>query len=194
MTREIVRQEAIWVGYSAGSAMAGLLQMKQQLTEKDLVVVIFHDHGTRYLNKIFNDDWMREKGYIDRKGMTARDLVASRKNVELISIDKSDSVSNAIKVMTENDFSQLPVTSDGRLIGSVNESYLFSKVQQNPKIKNERVESIMQEVFPFVDITTPLESLSKMITAEKPAVLVKDFKAGRNYIITQYDVVEAMME
>ena len=88
----------------------------------------------------------------------------------------------------------MSVTFDGRLIGSVNESYLFSKVQQNPKIKNERVETIMQEVFPFVDITTPLEALSKMITAEKPAVLVKDFKAGRNYIITQYDVVEAMME
>ena len=194
MTREIVRKEAIWVGYSAGSAIAGLLQMKEQLTEKDLVVVIFHDHGTRYLNKIFNDDWMREKGFIDRKGMTARDIVASRKNVELIAIDKNDSIANAIKLMTENDFSQLPVTSDGRLIGSVNESYLFSRVQENPKIKNERVETIMQEVFPFVDITTPLESLSKMITAEKPAVLVKDFKAGRNYIITQSDVVEAMME
>src|SRR5436853_866418 len=119
MTREIVRKEAIWVGYSGGSAIAGLLQMKDQLTEKDLVVVIFHDHGTRYLNKIFNDDWMREKGFIDKKGMTARDIVALRKDVTLISVDKNETIASAIKVMTENDFSQLPVTSGGRVIGSV---------------------------------------------------------------------------
>lgn len=194
MCREIVRKEAIWVGYSAGSVIAGLMQMKDQLTEKDLVVVIFHDHGTRYLNKIFNDDWMREKGYIDRKGMTARDIVASRKNVELIAIDKTDSIARAIALMIENDFSQLPVTSDGRVIGSVNESYLFNKVMQNPDIKTGCIETIMQEAFPFVDITTPAESLSKMLSAEKPAVLVKDFKAGRNYIITRYDVVEAMVK
>ena len=97
MTREIVRKEAIWVGYSGGSAIAGLLQMKDQLTEKDLVVVIFHDHGTRYLNKIFNDDWMREKGYIDKKGMTAADLVATRKHVDVITIDKGQSIGEALR-------------------------------------------------------------------------------------------------
>ncbi len=193
MTREIVRKEAIWVGYSGGSAIAGLLQMKDQLTEKDLVVVIFHDHGTRYLNKIFNDDWMREKGFLDKKGITARDVVALRKNIELISVDKKETIASAVKLMTENDFSQLPVTSDGRVVGSVNENQLLSKVLQNPAIKNHTVESVMLEAFPFVDITTTVESLSKMITAERPAVLVKDFKADRNYIITRWDIAEAMM-
>src|SRR5262249_41170387 len=145
--REIVRKEAIWVGYSGGSAIAGLLQMKDQLTEKDLVVVIFHDHGTRYLNKIFNDDWMREKGYIDKKGMTARELVSMRKDIELISVDKKETIANAIKLMTENDFSQLPVTSDGRVIGSVNDNELLNKVMRNPAVKNQPVESSMQEAF-----------------------------------------------
>ncbi len=65
MTRRIVREEGIWVGYSAGSAIAGLLQLKDQLKENDLVVVIFHDHGSRYLGKIFNDEWMKKMGYID---------------------------------------------------------------------------------------------------------------------------------
>ena len=65
MTRRIVREEGLWVGYSAGSAIAGLLQLKDQLTEKDVVVVIFHDHGSRYLGKIFNDEWMKKMGYID---------------------------------------------------------------------------------------------------------------------------------
>lgn len=193
MTREIVRKEAIWVGYSGGSAIAGLLQMKDQLTEKDTVVVIFHDHGTRYLNKIFNDDWMREKGFLDKKGMTAKDIVALRKDIDLISVDKNETIASAIKLMTENDFSQLPVTSGGRVIGSVNDSHILSKVMQNPAIKNQPVESVMHEAFPFVDITTTVESLSTMITAEKPAVLVKDFKAGRNYIITRWDIAQAMM-
>ena len=65
MTRRIVREEGIWVGNSAGSAIAGLLQLKDQLTENDLVVVIFHDHGSRYLGKMFNDDWMKKMGYIE---------------------------------------------------------------------------------------------------------------------------------
>ena len=64
MTREIVRQEGIWVGNSCGSAMAGLLQLKENFKEGETVVIIFHDHGTRYLGKIFNDDWMRSKGYL----------------------------------------------------------------------------------------------------------------------------------
>ena len=194
MTREIVRKEAIWVGYSAGSAIAGLLQMKDRLTEKDLVVVIFHDHGTRYLNKIFNDDWMREKGFLELKGMTAKDIVGLRKNISLISVDKKETIAAAIKLMTENDFSQLPVTSGGRIIGSVNDSLLLNKVLQNPSVKSQSVETAMQEAFPFVDITTTVESLSKMITAEKPAVLVKDFKADRNYIITRWDIADAMMQ
>ena len=64
MTREIVRQEGIWVGNSCGSAMAGLLQLKDHFKEGETVVIIFHDHGTRYLGKMFNDDWMRSKGYL----------------------------------------------------------------------------------------------------------------------------------
>ncbi|MEY3342426.1 MAG: hypothetical protein RL090_110 [Bacteroidota bacterium] len=64
MTREIVRQEGIWVGNSCGSAMAGLLQLKDRFQEGEVVVIIFHDHGTRYLGKMFNDDWMRQKGYL----------------------------------------------------------------------------------------------------------------------------------
>ena len=74
MTRRIAREEGIFAGNSAGSAMAGLVQLKDQFKEHDVVVVIFHDHGSRYLGKMFNDDWMREKGFLEKTGMTARDL------------------------------------------------------------------------------------------------------------------------
>src|SRR6185295_2713757 len=78
MTRRIAREEGIFAGNSAGSAMAGLLQLKDHFAEHDVVVVIFHDHGSRYLAKMFNDDWMREKGFLEKTGMTARDLVAAK--------------------------------------------------------------------------------------------------------------------
>jgi cystathionine beta-synthase len=191
-TREICRKEGIWVGNSAGSAIAGLLQMKDKLKSSDVVVVIFHDHGSRYLAKMFNDDWMRKMGYLDRKGMTAADLVASRKNIDLITIDKNQTIGEAVRIITENNFSQLPVTSENRIVGSINENLVFKKILENPENKKEKVEDIMQEAIPFADITTPLDDLSKMISGDSTAVLVKDFKNNNSYIITKYDIVEAL--
>ena len=75
MTRRIAREEGIFAGNSAGAAMAGLLQLRDRFAPQDVVVVILHDHGTRYLGKMFNDDWMREKGFLEKTGLVARDLV-----------------------------------------------------------------------------------------------------------------------
>lgn len=194
MTREIVEKEGIWVGYSAGSAMAGLFQLKDQLTEKDVVVVIFHDHGTRYLGKIFNDEWMRKMGYIDRTGMTAQDVLANRKNIELVTLDKKESISHALKLMNENNFSQIPVSSDDRIVGSLYENQVYDYVLKNPLSKDEPVEKIMGEALPFVDITTPLDEISGMISGDRMAVLIKDFKAGRTFILTKSDIVEALVK
>lgn len=194
MTRDLVRKEGIWVGNSAGSALAGLLQMKDQLKETDVVVIIFHDHGTRYIAKIFNDEWMRKMGYIDRKGMTAQDLLQSKRNIDLITIDKKQTLADAVKLITENNYSQIPVTTDHRIVGTISENLVFDKIMQNPESKNDTVESIMQEAIPFVDITTPLDELSKMFTANRTAVLLKDFKADRNYILTKQDVAEVMVK
>lgn len=191
MTREIVRQEGIFVGNSAGSAMAGLLQLKNNFKAGETVVIIFHDHGTRYLGKMFNDDWMREKGFFDKKGLKAKDLVASQKG-KLISLDVKDTIAKAVKIMSENDFSQLPVINDGRIVGSLNENHLYQKIVENPDIKEKPVQSIMQQAFPFVDISTPVDSLSTMINTENPAVLVKDFKTDSTFIITRYDIIRAL--
>ena len=192
MTRDIVRKEGIWVGYSAGSAIAGLLQMKDKLKPTDVVVVIFHDHGSRYIAKIFNDEWMRMKGYFDKKGMTAADIVSSRKNVDITTIDCTATVGEALKLITENNFSQIPVTKDNRIIGSITENLVYGKLLANPEIKNTTVETIMQEALPFIDISTPVDTLSTMLSNGNGAVIVKDFKADKNYIITRQDVVEIM--
>ena len=192
MTREITKREGIFAGNSAGSAMAGLLQLKDELKEGDVVVVIFHDHGTRYLGKMFNDEWMMEKGFFDKKGLVAKDLVNNSTNGKLITVQSSDTIGEAVKVMSKMDISQIPVTNGGRIVGSLNESILYSKVVANPDIKGQKVESIMQPAFPFVDISAPIDSLSAMITDTNPAVLVKDFKLDKTYIITRYDIINAL--
>lgn len=192
MTREITKREGIFAGNSAGSAMAGLLQLKDELKEGDMVVVIFHDHGTRYLGKMFNDEWMLEKGFFDKKGLVAKDLVNNNTNGKLITVKGSDTIESAVKLMNQMNISQVPVTIDGRIIGSLNESLMYAKVVANPDIKNNMVESIMQPAFPFVDISAPVDSLSAMITDNNPAVLVKDFKLDKTYIITRHDVINAL--
>src|ERR1700749_284082 len=104
MTRRISREEGIFAGNSAGSAMAGLLQLRDHFTDEDLIVVIFHDHGTRYLGKMFKDEWMREKVFIEKHGMRARDLVAMKLSGELCSLESEEPVEHAVRLMSEHDF------------------------------------------------------------------------------------------
>jgi cystathionine beta-synthase len=193
MTRRIACEEGIFAGNSAGSAIAGLLQLKANFTAKDVIVVIFHDHGSRYLGKIFNDEWMREKGFLEKTGMTARDLVASGLSGELLAIEGTAPVETAIKLMREHDFSQISITKNQRLIGSLNETHLYEELIRDAAVKSQAVESIMQPAFPFVDITTPVELLSTMITPQNPAVLVRDFKTDKTFIITRSDVIRALV-
>lgn len=191
-TAEIVKQEGIWVGNSAGAAIAGILQMKDRFKKGDVVVVIFHDHGSRYLGKMFNDVWMKEKGFFDKSGITAKDLVNTTKSAELITVLENDTVEKAVKIMLDNDVSQLPVLQNGRIVGSINEHTLFKKLIADAEIKTKPVGEIMEAAFPFVDISTPLDSLKTMLTAENPAVLVKDFKTDRLYIITKHDIMKLL--
>jgi cystathionine beta-synthase len=192
MTRRIAREEGIFAGNSAGAAMAGLLQLKDRFGPDDVVVVIVHDHGSRYLGKMFNDEWMREKGFLEKGGLTARDLVAMRVSGELCSIESHEPVERAVQLMSEHDFSQLSVTRSQRLVGSLNESHLYAELVKNPDVKREPVERIMQPAFPFVDVSTPVALLTTMITPENPAVLVRDFKTDKTFIITRSDVIRVL--
>ena len=191
-TREIVRHEGIWAGNSAGSAIAGLLQLRKNFREGETVVVIFHDHGTRYLGKMFNPDWMRRMGYENVPGPTARDLVANKKVADIVGVEVAATVAQAVARMNENDFSQIPVTQEKRIVGSLSASHAYACIVRDPAITTEPVKSIMQQAFPYVDIETPVQLLAPMITPENPAVLVRDFPADKTYVITGYDVLNAL--
>lgn len=192
MTSRIAREEGIFAGNSAGSAMAGLLQLAPNFKAGELVVVIFHDHGTRYLGKMYNPDWMREKGFLDKKGITAKDLVADRQKARLVTLDRTDTVAAAAHIMTAQAYSQIPVVANGRLVGSVNEGHLFSEIVKHPELLKGPVEAIMEPAFPYADISTGIDALAGMITPDSPAVLVRDFKSDETYIITRWDVIRAL--
>jgi cystathionine beta-synthase len=188
-TREIVRKEGIWVGNSAGSAIAGLLQLKTKFKKGENIVVIFHDHGSRYVRKMFNPDWMRKMGYENTGGATARELVKNKKNADLICLESTDTLDTAINCIHENDFSQIPVVKDRRIVGAIRETQIYSAIISDPANRKKALSEFMERAFPFVDINTPVELLAPMINAENPAVLVRDFKEDKTYIVTGHDVL-----
>jgi len=193
MTRRLAREEGIFAGNSAGAAMAGVIQLAEHFEKGDVVVVIFHDHGSRYMGKMYNDEWMGAKGFLEVTGTTARDLVAAGVSGELFTVEAAQSVEQAARLMSLHDFSQISVTKGGRIIGSLNEAHLYEEMVRSPAVKKEPVEAIMQPAFPFVDISTPVELLSTMITTANPAVLIRDFKTDKTFIITRSDVIRVLM-
>ena len=181
----------IFAGNSAGSAMAGLIQMKDMFKEGDLVVVIFHDHGTRYLGKMFNDDWMRDRGFLEEKSPKAIDLIERHKHLKLVTVDAEDSVAEAFAIMRKFDVSQIPVKSGNDFVGSLSDSHLYALICDNPELKQSKVKEVMQKTFPFVNPQAKLEEVSKQINRENEAVLVRDM-LGAVHIITKYDIIEAL--
>jgi len=189
MARRLAKEEALFCGYSAGSCIQGLLQLKGKLKKGDLVVAILHDHGSRYVSKIYNDQWMAERGFFDVK--TFKDVVNARGKKRLITIEPTQSVSEAVELMKQYDIEHIPVVKQNELIGSVSESGLFQRVFNNPEIKTEKIERVMDKLFPVVSLETPVEKLSTLINKENGAVLAKD-ESGNYHIVTKYDVIQAL--
>ena len=189
MARRIAKEEGLFCGYSAGSCLQGLMQLKESLTKDDVVVCIFHDHGSRYVGKIYNDEWMMERGFLDVK--TFKDIVSGRSTKRLVTIEPTNSVAEAVELMKRYDIEQIPVMKNGELAGAVSESGLFQKVFNNPEIRNATVESVMEHAYPLVDFDTPVERLGHLITKENGAVIAKDEK-GDYHIVTKYDVIQSL--
>ena len=193
MTRRIPREEGIFAGNSAGSAMAGLMQMKDMFKPGDVVVVIFHDHGTRYLGKMFNDDWMRDRGFLEIKKPKAIDLITGHKNQKLITVDTNSKIMDALSIMNKFGISQIPVKKGNEFVGSLNDSVLFAKLFEDNSLKNKLVEELMQAPFPIVSPQTPMEEISKLISKENNAVLMTDL-AGTVHIITKHDLIQGISQ
>ena len=193
MTRRIPREEGIFVGNSAGSALAGLLQMKDQFKPSDVVVVIFHDHGTRYLGKMYNEDWMRDRGFISPKPLTtALDLIANHAQLPLLSVKPSDSCEHVIGLMQKYSVSQLPVKDvNNEFVGAVEDAHLYAELLRNRELMNQPVSDIMDKPYPIVSHMATIEEVSAKINAQNAAVLMMDM-GGNWHIITKQDVIQAI--
>lgn len=190
MARRLAKEEGLFCGYSAGSCIQGLMQLKQNLKKDDLVVCILHDHGSRYVGKIYNDQWMMERGFLDVK--TFRDIISARNSKQrLVTIEPGHTVSEAVELMKKYDIEHIPVLSDNSPVGSISENGLFQKMFSNPDIKSLKVEELMENAFPVVEFNTPVERISSLITKENGAVLGRD-ETGIYHIVTKYDIIQSM--
>lgn len=189
VARRIAKEEGLFCGYSAGSCLQGLFQLKDRLKKDDVVVCIFHDHGSRYVGKIYNDQWMMERGFLDVK--TFRDIVSGRAGKKLITVEPTHTVAEAVELMKKYDIDQVPVMNGNGPVGALSENGLFKKVFSNPELKNATVESVIEAAYPVVDFDTAVERLGSLITKENGAVLAKDEK-GDYHIVTRYDVIQSL--
>lgn len=189
MARRIAKEEGLFCGYSAGSCLQGLMQLKSELKKDDLVVCIFHDHGSRYVAKIYNDQWMMERGFMEVK--TFKDLVSARGTKKLVTVSPEQKVAEAIDLMKKHDIENVPVKNGEGIIGSLSEGGLFDKILTDPEIKNHTVQSVMEKEYPVVAFDTPVEKLSKLISRQNGAVLSKD-ETGDYHIITKYDLIQSL--
>ena len=189
--RKLAREEGILLGYSAGSAMAGLLQLKDKLKKDDVVVLIFHDHGSRYVGKIYNDDWMRERGFIESE-KKVKDLVNAKKDKNFYSVSPNENLRNVLKMMKNYDISQLPIMDGNEIVGTISENSILQHILENPLVNAEKAASnIMTEPMPSVSMDLPLSLLNKSFTEKVPGVITKD-QNGQFHVITKYDIIQAI--
>jgi len=190
MTRRLVREEGLFCGGSGGAAVAGLVKALRALPDAGAglrAVVILPDSGSRYLSKIFSDDWMREHGFLDLDLGTVGDLVRS-KAIALVTATRRDAMSDVIAKMKQYDVSQLPVVDDGRLVGMISEVDLLTYLLEGLHRTSDPIEPIIDPAPPVVDPGAAVESLADVFLAANAAVVVdRGMVVG---IVTKIDVID----
>jgi cystathionine beta-synthase len=187
-TRKIALEEGIFVGNSAGSCIKGLHQLKEHFKPEDVVVVLFHDSGSRYVGKMFNDDWMRERGFLEEEVTKAEDVIKDHLDKPLVTVRTEELVSHAIDRMRKYKISQIPVVDIHGFVGSVDETDLFRSYVADKEVAQKPVREVMGQPYPIVKATTPIEEVSKLFTKDNQAVLV-DLGNQKHHIITKYDII-----
>ena len=195
MTRKLARDEGLFIGWSCGAAVHGALEYaREHLKEGDLMVVILPDHGTRYLNKVYNDDWMSDHGFVEtRSYATAKDIIAHRNGSRnLFSVQSNMKVADAIKLLNQEGISQIPVMKNDEFVGSITDSHVLSRLIEQPELKEQPIAEVMDTSFQFVGMDNTVDVLSSLIAKDKKALLVRD-EENQVHIITQHDLLMAMM-
>ncbi len=192
MTRRLVREEGIFCGGSSGSAVSGLLKspIVQSLAPDDLVVVILPDSGARYLSKVFDDEWMREHGFLESAWGEARvgDVLAAKPRHLIIAAAPSDRMREIIERMKIHDISQMPVLSEDKLVGMINESTLLTQMALPGSSPEDSIAPIVNQQVTTVTPDVPAERLMNLFGSGQAVVVVDhDQVLG---ILTKIDLIE----
>jgi cystathionine beta-synthase len=194
MARRLSREEGLFVGWSSGSAVHGALEYaRENLKKDDVMVILLPDHGTRYLAKVYNDQWMKDHGFLEARAFgTARDIISQRNGKDsLITVNKSSRVSEAILMFNREGIDQIPVTENGHFVGSITSSSILEKIIQDPQLQSKSVADVMDKPMLFIAPDSTLDVLSSLLNKDNKAVLVRDTDE-KVHIITQHDVLRAM--
>ena len=194
MARRLSKEEGLFVGWSSGSAMHGALEYaREHLKKDDVMVVLLPDHGTRYLNKVYNDNWMKDHGFLEERIFSsARDIIVHRNNkIGLFTVKKGARIGEAIKIMNQQGIDQIPVVDESEFVGSVASASLLEKIIADPNVKDSSVGDLMDKPMQFVALDTTLDVLSSMLNKNNKALLVRD-EAKKVHIITHHDILKAM--
>ncbi len=186
--RRLALEEGIFVGNSAGAAVKGLLQLKEHFKPDDVVVVLFHDSGSRYVGKMFNDDWMRERGFLEEEITKAEDVIKDHVDKPLITVRTEELVSHAIERMRKYNISQIPVIDINGFVGSVDETDLFRHYVADKNVAEKPIREVMGAPYPVVKAGTAIEEVSKLFGKDGQAVLV-ELGNGKYHIITKHDII-----
>ena len=168
-----------------------MLQLKHHFNKNDVVVVLLHDSGSRYIGKMYNDDWMRERGFLEEEKTKASEIVAHHNGKRLITADVNDPLSKVMVEMKQFEISQVPVFENGKSVGSISDHNIFQKILDDPLIKEFPVKQIMEEPFPEVDGNFSIHDLSKLFNNENRAVIV-NLGGDKQHIITLQDMMNAI--
>jgi cystathionine beta-synthase len=194
--RRLARREGIFAGGSAGSALAGALKVAHNLDERSFLVVFIPDSGSRYLTKVYNNDWMRDNRYFESSlslaaGEIVREKLARGPSAKLVAVAPSDTVAVALDRLRRHDFSQLPVFENGRPVGALYEDTVLTLTLDGKDLKKVVVLEAMSEPFPVVPASAAIENVTAHITRDCPAVFV-EMTDGQYEILTKYDLLHAI--
>jgi cystathionine beta-synthase len=190
LTRQLARSEGIFAGGSAGSALFAAFKAAEKLTDNDLMVIIIPDSGTRYLSKIYNDNWMRENQFLEpRITVTAGQVVHDKQRhaEQLVSVPLGVTVEQAVNLMREHNISQVPVIEGGEVVGSISETRILDILVSDPAAKLKPVAEYMEKPFPVITEDASVEEIAHNIDHRTPAILVKHDTSFD--IITKSDLI-----
>ncbi len=192
--RRLTREDGVFTGSSGGMAMWAGLQVARTLGPDDIMVVLIPDTGERYLSKVYNEDWLRENQLID-PGITytAREIIARKKKPfdVIISVSPDTKVLDAINLMRKHDLSQLPVTENDEVVGSLREAGVIELLLQGETATAQAVREVMEAPFPIVEGSTDAEDIYDLISQGAPAVLVPNHGGGYS-AITKWDLIHSI--